>query len=231
MLRALAVGGELENTRQAAERQAVIQEFMDRDPHLHYTMVSRSPGGPVTPPADPTFLSVTLVIAGQEVRVDASTRYGGALGDLGAVLQLAFSDDDAGRQALETIQRLAREGGRETISAGLGTVMPTVPDGLRGLMPDEGLWGAAEVIAEGPPEPALPELRQPVVVRAAGIELGMVFAPAEPPADWLGTLHAAAGGVELFFSLRGRRRTSSRGWTGASPAVRAAASSSCSAPA
>lgn len=33
----------------------------------------------------------------------------------------------------------------------------------------------------------------------------MVFAPAEAPADWLGTLHAAAGGVELFFSLRGPR--------------------------
>jgi len=45
MLRALATGGVLESTRHAVERQAVIQEFMDRDPHLHYTMVSRSPGG------------------------------------------------------------------------------------------------------------------------------------------------------------------------------------------
>lgn len=177
---------------------------MDRDPHLHYTMVSRSPGGPVTPPADPTFLSVTLVIDGQEVRVDASARYNGALEDLGAVPQLAFTDDEAGRLALETIQRLARDGGRATISAGLGTLMPTVPVGLRGLMPEEGLWGTTEVIAGAPElQPPQPEFRQPIVVRAAGVELGMVFTEAEPPIGWMGTLHGAAGGVELFFSMRG----------------------------
>lgn len=205
MLRALATGGVLESTRHAVERQAVIQEFMDRDPHLHYTMVSRSPGGPVTPTADPTFLSVTLDIDGQEVRVDASARYRGALEHLGAVPRLAFTNDHAGRQALQTIQRLTREGGRATISAGLGTVMPTVPVGLRGLMPEEGLWGAARVIAEAPAEleSMKPEFRQPVVVRAAGIELGMLLAAAEPPPDWRDTLHGAAGGVELFFSRRG----------------------------
>lgn len=203
MLRALAVGGELEDTRQAAERQAVIQEFMDRDPHLQYTMVSRSPGGPVTPPADPTFLSVTLVVGGQEVRVDASARYGGALEDLGAVPQLAFTDDNAGREALETIARLTREGGRATISAGLGTLMPTVPVGLRGLMPEEGLWGAAEVIVETPAESAAHEFRQPVVAQAGGTELGMVLGPGDPPQEWVGTLRGSVGGVELFFSVRG----------------------------
>ena len=203
MLRVIAVGGELEDTRQAAERQAVIQQFMDRDPHVDYTMVSRSPGGPETPPADPTFLSVTLVVNGQEVRIDAAARYGGALEDLGAVPQLAFSDDDAGREALETIRRLDREGGRATIASGLGAIMATVPVGLRGLMPEEGLWGAIEVIAEEQRTVPVRAFRQPVVVRCDGHELGMVLSEAEPANGWDGTLHGAAGGVELFFSLRG----------------------------
>src|SRR4051794_2050861 len=42
MLRAMAVGGELASTRQALERQAVVQEYMDRDPHLHFNLVSRN---------------------------------------------------------------------------------------------------------------------------------------------------------------------------------------------
>lgn len=203
MMRAIAVGGELADTRQAAERQAVIQGFLDRDPHIHYTMVSRSPGAPATPPADQTFLSVTLLIDGQEVRIDASTRFGGALEDLGAVPQLAFTDDEAGRRALRALQRLDREGGDATISAGLGAVMPTVPTGLRGLMPEAGLWGEVEVTAEATEAAAPPPFRQPVVVRAGGVQIGMVLAEAEPAPEWDRTLHAAAGGVELFLSLRG----------------------------
>jgi hypothetical protein len=84
MLRAMAVGGALQSTKQAAERQAVIQEYMDRDPHLHYTMVSRSAGAPETLPAEQTFISVTLLAAGQEIRIDGSERYPGAIADLGA---------------------------------------------------------------------------------------------------------------------------------------------------
>lgn len=205
MLRAIAVGGELEDTRQAVERQAVIQEFLDRDPHVHYTMLSRGPEGPYTPPAERTFLSVTLVLNGQEVRIDAAARYGGALEDLGAVPQLAFTDDDAGKQALETIRRLHRYGGRASIASGLGTVMDPVPVGLRGLMPEEGLWGPVEVIAEPPQAVEPASFRQPVVVRCGAVELGMVLTESEPADGWAGALRGAAGGVELFFSLRGPR--------------------------
>ena len=204
MLRALAVGGDLSTSEQAAKRQAVIQSFMDRDPHVHYTMVSRSPGGPETPPAEGTFLSVTLVIDEQEVRFDATERYPGALEDLGAVPSLAFADDEDGHRARDTASKLAREGGRATITAGLGTMMAAVPVGLRGLMPAEGLWGHAELVAvDEPVEESILEPTIPVIVRAAGTELGLVLAPGDAPKGWLGTMAGAAGGLELFQSVRG----------------------------
>ena len=204
MLRAMAVGGELADTRQALERQAVIQEFMDRDPHLNYTLVSRSPGGPETPPSAQAVVSVTVVVNGQEIRADGSPRYPGALQDAGAVPQFAFADDEAGRQAREIVERLRRQGGRATIASGLGARLPSIPVGLRGLMPEEGLWGAAEVIASDTPvhvEP--PEFRQPVIVRAGDTELGMVLSFGEAPDDWLGSVQGSAGGLELFYLQRG----------------------------
>lgn len=202
MLRAMAVGGELADSRQALARQAVIQEYMDRDPHLTYTLISRNPDGPLTPPAEQSLVSVTLVINGREVRADAAARYPGALQDAGAVPQVVFSDDEAGRRARETVERLGREGGRAIIATGVGAKMESIPVGLRGLMPEEGLWGAVEVIAEET-RPAAAEFRQPVIVRAGGTELGMVLTMGEPPEGWHAMLRAAAGGLEVFYFQRG----------------------------
>ena len=202
MLRAMAVGGELQDTRQAAQRQAVVQKFMDRDPHVHYTTVSRSPGGPETPPADQTFLSVTLVEDGQEVRYDASARYPGALEHLGARPRLAFTDDEAGERARKAVDRLMREGGRTTIGSGLGTVIDAIPIGLQGLMPEEGLWGEVELIAADEPVEAAPvEFRQPVLVRCGETDLGMVLVERDSPAGWAYTIGGATGGLEIFLSL------------------------------
>lgn len=204
MRRALALGGELADTRQAVERQLEIQRFLDRDPHLSYTMISRNRATPETPPAGPTVLSIALVAKDREVRIDAVPRYSGALDDAGAVPGLAFSDDDAGREAFEVIGRLAREGGRATISSGLGAIMNVVPLGLRGLFPDEGFWGEAEVIAEEPRGVDIQTMRVPVVVRCGGHELGMVLSEAGGADDWIGGLHGAVGGLELFYLLRDR---------------------------
>lgn len=202
VVRATAVGGPLQSARQAAERQAVIQEYMDRDPHVQYTTVSRSTGAPETPPASQTFLSVTLVVAGHEVRFDASERYVGALDDLGGRLHLAFSDDEDGRRARETVERLVREGGTATVSAGLGATMPAIPVGLQGLIPEDGLWGEAQ-LEIGLGAPAAPTVaQQPVLVRAGGTELGVVLTETDAPDGWEGTLGGGAGGVELFFSVR-----------------------------
>jgi hypothetical protein len=201
-VRATAVGGPLQSMRHAAERQGVIQEYMDRDPHVQYTTVSRSPGGPETPAASQTFLSVTLVVAGQEVRFDASERYAGALDDLGGRLHLAFSDDEDGRRARETVERLEREGGTAKVSAGLGATMPAIPVGLQGLVPENGLWGEA-LLEIGSSAPAsAPVEPQPVLVRAGGVELGVVLTQTDGPDGWEGTLGGGAGGVELFFSVR-----------------------------
>jgi hypothetical protein len=96
MLRAMSVGGELASTAQAGQRQAVIQQYMDRDPHLQYTMVSRSAGAPETPPAQEAVLSVTLGVAGQEIRIDGSERYPS---------QISGKNGRGGIRTLETAQR------------------------------------------------------------------------------------------------------------------------------
>jgi hypothetical protein len=204
MLRAIAVGGELASTVQAAQRQAVIQQFMDRDPHLQYTMVSSAAGGPETPPAQETVLSVTLGIGGQEVRIDGSERYAGALADLGGGPGFVFSDDDEGRRARETIERLAREGGKETITAGLGAAMPKIPVGLQGLMPEGGVWGAAQVEArEQPPEDA-PGPLLPMILCVGEQQIGVTLDVVETVDGWRGTVGGGVGGLEIFHSVRRR---------------------------
>jgi hypothetical protein len=212
MRRAYAAGGPLKDSRQASERQAVIQEFMDRDPHVHYTTISRSAGGPETPPAPHTFMSVTLAHDGQEVRFDGSARYPGALDDLGSRPQLIFSDDESGRHALQAVERVMREGGRATITSGMGTVLDVVPVGLRGLFPEEGLWGEVEVIAEDQPRiVAQPEtadpMAGPLLVRCGETELGVVMAPTEVPADWEHAVHGSTGGLgPMLVARRGEEK-------------------------
>ena len=107
----MKVGGPLHSTPHAAERQAVIQEYMNRDPHFRYTIVSRESDGPETVPAPQTVISVALMMGDHEVRFDASERYPGAIEDLGGHPRLAFSDDEDGKRARQTVDRLAREGG------------------------------------------------------------------------------------------------------------------------
>lgn len=207
MRRAYAAGGPLEDSRQAGERQALIQTFMDRDPHVHYSTVSRSSGGPDTPPAPQTFLSVTLVRDGQEVRFDASARYPGALDDLGSRPQLVFSDDETGRNALEAVLRVMQKGGRATISSGIGTVMDVIPVGLRGLFPEEGLWGEVEVRAEGQPRvlgrpDTSDPMAGPLLLRCGETELGVVMAPTDAPDGWEHAVHGATGGLALALVAR-----------------------------
>jgi hypothetical protein len=204
MARAYAVGGPLDDSRQAAERQALIQQYMDRDPHLHYTMISRNADGPHTDPAPETFLSVTLRFGDQEVRFDASERYPGALADLRGGPRLLVSDDEAGVTAQSVVERLGHDGGRTQIGTGLGLGMPVVPVGLRGLFPEEGLWGPMEVEAKTPDATGPAEVSAVAVLAVAGeTELGMMLSEMEPPEDWLGTLAGGAGGLELFISTRG----------------------------
>jgi len=205
--RALATGGELASTMQAVERQAVIQRFVDRDPHVHYTMVSRSGGGPYTPPAPETFLSVVIDIGGAEIRLDASERYSGALSDLGGPPSVYFSADEAGREAARAVQ-LAAEGGEPvTISSGIGVAVPAVPVGLQGLMSEDLLEEPAEVRLElGLPTPDVPTERGPqglpVLLSADGSELGMTLVEtAEPVEGFEVTVAGAAGAIEIFQSL------------------------------
>jgi hypothetical protein len=202
MLRAIAVGGELASTAQAVERQAVIQRYMDRDPHLRYTMVSRSPDGPVTPPAQETVISVTLGVEDQEIRIDGSERYPGAIQDLGGAPSLRFSDDEQGRRAQETIDRLIRDGGKETISAGLGAFMPQIPVGLQGLMPESGLWGEIEVEADERLRAHRSAPFGQVLLCVGEKEIGVTLDAVETIDCWDGTIGGGVGGLEIFQSVR-----------------------------
>jgi hypothetical protein len=201
MRRAMAVGGPLESTRQAVERQAVIQEYIDRDPHLRYTIVSRSQGSPETPPAPQTFMSVTLLVGGQEVRIDGSERYPGAIHDLGGGPELAYSDDDDGHRAREAVERVMQHGGKETVSAGLGAKMAKIPVGLQALMPEDGLWGPMEI--EASRSPATPQSpRRPMLVCAGNAEVGIVMDEVDSPPGWDFTFGGGVGGLEIFQSSR-----------------------------
>ena len=207
LARAYAVGGPLEDGRQAGERQAVIQRFMDRDPHVHYTTVSRGVGGPETPPAPQTFLSVTLMHGDQEVRYDASARYPGALADLGSQPHLVFTNDDSGKRALEAVERVMREGGSATISSGMGAVMGEVPVGLKGLFPENGVWGEAEISAEdqtvvAAPPPADP-MGGPMLLRCGDSEVGIMMSTADAPDGWEHAVHGSTGGLQMI--LMGRQ--------------------------
>ncbi len=200
VLRATAVGGALESTQQAVERQAAIQDYMDRDPHLHYTILSRSPGAPETPPAPQTFLSVTILVGGQEVRIDGSERYPGAIDDLGGRPELAYSDDEDGRRARAAVERLMQHGGTETVSSGLGALMKEIPVGLQGLMPEAGLWGPMEIQASSPAPVPLPRI--PMLVCAGDAEVGVILESVDAPQGWDLTLGGGVGGLEIFQSSR-----------------------------
>jgi hypothetical protein len=180
---------------------------MDRDPHVHYTTVSRGSGGPETPAAPQTFLSVTLMHGDQEVRYDASARYPGALADLGSQPHLVFTNDDSGKRALEAVERVMREGGSAKISSGMGAVMGEVPIGLQGLFPEDGVWGEAEISAEdqsviAAPPPADP-MGGPMLLRCGDSEVGIMMSTADTPDGWEHAVHGSTGGLQMI--LMGRQ--------------------------
>lgn len=214
MLRAIATGSALSSTQQTAERQAVIQAYMDRDPHLQYTIVSRSPGAPETPPSSAAVLSLTIEVDDQEVRFDASERYPGALQDLGGPPRLVLSDDDAGATAAAALEDIAAHGGSRVITSGATAGMPTVPIGLRGLLPDDGLRGVIEVSAAT--EDAAADLTplMPVLVCAGEVELALFFDLLNTPkTGYDSTLAGSTGGLELAQSVRGLGIIGPTRWT------------------
>ncbi len=75
MRRAIAVGGELADAHQAAERVAEVQSFVDRDPHLRYTIVSADVDAPPTPPAAETIISFEAQFGSKRVRFSCETQF------------------------------------------------------------------------------------------------------------------------------------------------------------
>jgi hypothetical protein len=200
--RALAMGGELRDGSHAAERLAEIQRYLDRDPHLDYTTVTAKTGAPATPAADDTAISVIRQEGEQEVRFDAREKFPGALAQLGLAGTFVFTDDEAGRKAREALEKAQRTGRDVSIGSGIGIKMANVPVGLRGLMPDEPVFGEVSLISTGSPSPRN-DLSIVGILVAGSHELGMSIAPLEPPATgWDVTLAGAAGGLEIFHSMR-----------------------------
>jgi len=187
---------------QIAERQAALNEQFDSDPHLYYTTVIRSEGAPETPPAPNSVASVVLSIEGQEVRFDLSERYHGALQDLGGGPILVTRDDAAGQRAGEALSAAVSEVERVAIDDGLGVFWPSIPVGLRGLLPEQPLWGAVELSAEGEDEVSSDAVL-PMLVRVAdeSIGVGLTAAP-EAERGFDATLIGATGGLEISLSLR-----------------------------
>jgi len=185
-----------------AERQAALNQQFDNDPHLYYTAVVRPAGAPPTPPAPEAVASVILMMDGQEVRYDLSERYPGSLGDLGGGPALIARDDDEGRTAREALEAAIGGANELTIEDGLGVVWPSVPVGLRGLMPEEPAWGAVHVGEQvDAPEVELPPM--PMLVVSGDAQIGVAFVhAADLDEGWDATLIGATGGLELTQSFR-----------------------------
>ncbi|MGH2973576.1 MAG: hypothetical protein ACRDLL_01725 [Solirubrobacterales bacterium] len=200
--RALAMGGELRDGSHAAERLGEIQRHLDRDPHLEYTTVTAKAGAPATQAADGTAISVIRQEGEQEVRLDAREKFPGALAQLGLAGAFVFTDDEAGKEAREALEKAQRTGRDVSIGSGIAIKMANVPVGLRGLMPDEPVFGEVSLISTG--TQSRPNDLSIVGALVAGShELGMSFAPLEPPVtDWDVTLAGATGGLEIFHSMR-----------------------------
>jgi hypothetical protein len=205
--RVIAVGGELSDAAHAAARVGEVQKFMNRDPHLRYTILSREEDAPETPPAPGTIVSLEAVLGEIRVRFDGSERYPGGAVDAQLGWTLAFSDDADGQQAFEAVQRVTREGGSVELTSGVSTTVGRVPVGLRGLMPEDEVAGTVRITAHGQPQPSR---TFPVLVRAGDAELGMVLSDVDPEEGWDVALAGSAGGLQLFMSLRSDEETRDR---------------------
>lgn len=200
--RALAMGGELRDGSHVTERLGEIQRHLDRDPHLDYTTVTAKADAPATQAADGTAISIIRQEGEQEVRFDAREKFPGALAQLGLAGAFVFTDDEAGKEARQALAKAQRTGRDVSIGSGIGIQMANVPVGLRGLMPDEPVFGEVSLISTG--TQSRPNNLNIVGILVAGShELGMSFAPLEPPATgWDVNLAGAAGGLEIFHSMR-----------------------------
>lgn len=201
--RAYAMGGELRDAAHAAERLAEIQRHLDRDPHLDYTTVTNKVGTPPTQPAEGTALSVSTQDGNEEVRFDAREKFPGALSQLGLQGFFVFTDDDAGQRAREALSDARRTGRSVSIESGIGIRMINVPVGLKGVMPDEPVFGEISLLATGGgPAPTSPLSIVGIIV-AGEYEIGIAFTSLDEPVEgWDLTLGGAAGGLEIFHSMR-----------------------------
>ncbi len=204
MRRALAVGGELSNAAQAAERIAEVQRFIGRDPHLQFVTIASEEGVPQPPPAEPTILSMEATIAGHRIRFDGSERYPGAAADAGLGGTLFFDTDEEGTQALAAFERISREGGTMEASSGITADFGRVPLGLRGLMPEGRVTGSFQITASTEPL-ASPQI--PVLLRAGDTELGLVLGAGDATDGWDFTLAGSAGGLDVTLPMRKRDDT------------------------
>lgn len=203
--RTIAMGGELRDAAHAAERLSEIQRHLGRDPHLDYTTIAQETGAPWTPAAQGTALSVMTQEGDREVRFDAREKFPGALEQLGLEGAFVFTDDEAGRRARDALAQANPDSGTISIESGIGFRMTKVPVGMRGVMTDEPVFGTVTLTPEtSSDEPSPPPPSLVGIIAAGEHELGMAFAPAdEAVADWDMTLGGAAGGLEIFHSMRG----------------------------
>jgi hypothetical protein len=206
MRRAYAMGGELRDAAHAAERLAEVQRHLGRDPHLEYTTITSDTGAPTMPPAQGTALSVMTQEGNQEVRFDAREKFPGALTQLGLEGAFVFTEDEEGRKARESLLEGQRTGGSISIESGIGIKMTKVPVGMRGVMTDEPVFGQVTLTPLSRSDESAPSAPSLVGIIAAGEqELGIDFAPTdEPVPGWDMTLGGAAGGLEIFHSMRGK---------------------------
>lgn len=107
--------------------------------------------------------------------------------------------DALGREQAPALVENAQRRMRATVAAGLGASLEAGPV-ERHLAADPG--ATSDTAANEQALEPLP-FRRAIIVRAGTPELAMVLTETKPARGWAGTLHASAGGLELFVSMRG----------------------------
>jgi hypothetical protein len=201
--RAVRAGGDLKGAADVLDRQSAIGEFQaGTDPFFFYQSGVREVEAPETPAAPGTAVRLERVKDGIASRIDVQPRTADALARHGPAGRLVFSDDDAGRRALQEFAQLREQGGRLELDEGVAFTMDRVPPGLTDLVEDLGSPRPGKVIVEHS-GPGI----WPVTLRARNddgetAELPLALRPAPGPrADGHAILTDCFGGLKVTLDL------------------------------
>jgi hypothetical protein len=193
-------GGVLANEKDAQDRLFAVGEFMaGSDPYFSYPISVNETHTQAAGAPDGVVMSVERVRGPVRVRTDVIPRSAEAMARFGPKGRLLFSADDAGRAALNAVQRALRQGGEAQIDAGVSTTWDQLPPMFADMV-GKTVKGSVRIISERRIEDWAARV-------TADTDLGneimdFELAVSDAGTDWDFALAGTAGGLTL--TIRGR---------------------------